>query len=126
MDATTAMTHLAETLDAHAWADLPGLLHDEFVCHYVHTGETFGKDAWVRLNADYPGFERFVLEDLVAGADRAADRAAGRGRVTGSVDGEAQVFGVATFITVRDGLIAEMTEVWTDVDQKATEGTRPS
>ena len=122
MDASTLLTRLAETLDAHGWEDLPGLLHDDFVCAYVHTGESFGKDTWVRLNADYPGFERFILEDSVA----TADRAAGRGRVTGTVYGQPQAFGVATFITVRDGLIAEMTEVWTDVDLKGPEGTRPS
>lgn len=115
------MSRLAETLDAHGWEDLPGLLHEHFVCTYVHTGETFDKDSWVRVNADYPGFEHFILEDSVA----TDDRAAGRGRVTGTVGGQPQVFGVATFITVREGLIAEMTEVWTDVDQTTPEGTRP-
>jgi hypothetical protein len=33
---------------------------------------------------------------------------------------------VATFITLRNGLIAEMTEIWADVDAKAPEGTRPA
>ena len=31
-------------------------------------------------------------------------------------DGELQHFEVATFLTVRDDLIVEMTEVWTDVE----------
>jgi hypothetical protein len=32
---------------------------------------------------------------------------------------------VASFITERDGLIAELTEVWTDVDETPPERTRP-
>ncbi len=40
-------------------------------------------------------------------------------------DGRDQVFAVASFATVRDGLVSELTEVWTDVDQQAPDGTRP-
>jgi predicted ester cyclase len=116
------MERLADVIDGHRWDDLPLLLATEFTCRYVHTGETFDADAWVRLNAEYPGFQNFRLEDCVADGDRAA----GRGHVTGLADGELQHFEVATFITVRDGLIVEMTEVWTDVDQASPEGTRPS
>jgi hypothetical protein len=62
------------------------------------------------------------LEDLVAHGDRGVLRA----RVTGTdSDGNGVVFAVASFATVRDGLIAELTEVWTDVGQGAPEGTRP-
>lgn len=112
---------LAEVIDAHRWDDLPALLHPKFSCRYVHTGETFDRDAWVRLNAGYPGFQRFVLEDCV-GDD---DRAAARSHVTAGGGGHVQHFEVATFITVRAGLIAEMTEVWADVEQCAPQGTRP-
>lgn len=116
------MTRLAELLDARGWDELPGLLHDDFVCRYVHTGEVFDRDAWVRLNAEYPGFDHLVLKDCV-GTDA---RAAGRSHVTGYVDEQLQHFEVATFITLRDGLIAEMVELWTDVDAQAPSGTRPS
>jgi len=68
-----------------------------------------------------PGLKRFVIEDLVASGDRAVLR----GRVTGtSPDGGEQVFGVASFVTVAGGLIHELTEVWTDVDQAPPAGTR--
>lgn len=40
-------------------------------------------------------------------------------------DGGEQVFVVASFATVLDDRIGELTEVWTDIDQKAPEGTRP-
>ena len=121
MDAADVMTRLAEVLDAHDWDALPGLLHAEFTCRLVHTGETFDAPAWVRLNADYPGFQRFVLEDLVASGDRAV----GRGRVTGTgPDGEDLVFAVASFLTTGDGLARELVEVWTDVGQHPPDGAR--
>ncbi|MGI8415934.1 MAG: nuclear transport factor 2 family protein [Nakamurella sp.] len=122
MDASTMMTRLAAVLDARRWDELPALLHDGFVCRYVHTDEVFDRPEWVRLNAEYPGFDHLVLQDCI-GTDT---RAAGRSRVTGYVDGTLQAYEVATFITVREGLIADMTEVWADVNATAPEGSRPS
>ena len=122
MDAATLLTRLAEVIDAHDWEGLPALLHPDFTCRLVHTGEVFDRDGWVRLNADYPGFQRMLLEDLVADGDRGVLRAT----VTGtSASGDELVFAVASFATVRDGLIAELTEVWADLDQQPPEGTRP-
>jgi hypothetical protein len=122
MDAADLMSDLATVIDAHDWDRLPALLHDDFTCRYVHTGEQFDRATWVHLNACYPGFDRFTLKDCVATTDRAAARA----HVTGYVNTQLRHFEVATFITVHDGLIADMTEVWTDVDQDAPQGTRPS
>jgi ketosteroid isomerase-like protein len=122
MDAADLLTRLAEVIDAHEWDALPGILHPDFTCRLVHTGEVFDRDQWVRLNADYPGFERMHAEDLVADGDRGVLRA----RVTGrGADGRAVEFAVASFATVRDDLIAELVEVWTDVDQVPSPGTRP-
>ena len=75
MDASTMMSRLATAIDTRSWDELPGLLHDDFVCRYVHTGETFDGASWVRLNAEYPGFDRLVLEDCVGTETRAAGRA---------------------------------------------------
>jgi hypothetical protein len=122
MDASAMMSELARLIDTHSWSDLPGLLHDDFVCRYVHTGETFDRASWVRLNAEYPGFDHLVLEDCIG----TEVRAAGRSHVTGYSGGDLRHFEVASFITLREGLIAEMTEVWTDVDETAPAGTRPS
>lgn len=105
------MSRLAEVIDAHKWDELSGRLHKDFVCVYVHTDERFGRDSWVRLNAEYPGFDHLVLQDCVA----TDERAAGRSHVTAATDGKIQHYEVDTFITVRDDLIVEMTEVWTDV-----------
>jgi len=121
MDAQALLTRLAEVIDAHDWDGLPALLHDDFTCRYVHTGEVFDRDGWVRVNADYPGFQRMHLEDLVADGDRGALRA----RVTAKGGaGEDLEFAVASFATAREGLLHELVEVWTDVDQQPPPGTR--
>ncbi len=121
MTAEALLNRLAETLDEHRWDDLPALLHEEFTCTLVHTGEVFDRDSWVRLNADYPGFEHLVVEELVGSGDRAVARA----HVTGRDDaGALQHFGVATFITTRDGLIHTATEVWCDIGQAPPPGAR--
>lgn len=122
MDARELVTRLCALLDDRRWTELPSLLADDFRCRYVHTGETFDRDSWVRLNAEYPDFDRLVLQDVVG----AGDRAAARSHVTGFSDGELVHFEVATFVAVREGRISEMTEVWTDVAQTPPEGTRPS
>ena len=121
MDARALITHLAELIDAHDWEALPGVLHRDFACRLVHTGEVFDREVWVWFNADYPGFERMHVEDLVADGDRGVLRA----KVVGRGDaGEELVFAVASFATVRDDLLVELVEVWTDVDQEPPAGTR--
>ena len=75
----------------------------------------------MRFNADYPGFERMHVEDLIADGDRGVLRA----KVVGRADtGEELVFAVASFATVRDDLLVELVEVWADVDQQPPPGTR--
>lgn len=109
------------SIDAHRWDDLDSYLHRDFVCRYVHTGETFDRDSWIRLNVEYPGFERLSVEEIVGDLDQGACRS----HVTARAQGGIVHFGCATFIQVRDGLIHQMTEVWTDVSQTAPSGTRP-
>lgn len=121
MTAAELLTRLGEVLDKHEWDDLPSLLHPDLVVRYVHTGEVLDRDRFVRVNVEYPGFERFWWEDIVD----AGDRAVGRGVVTGRNDGREERFAVATFATVRDGQFVEITEVWTDVNTTAPADRRP-
>ena len=122
MSAIELLQRLGDVLDGHRWDDLPALLHPDFVGGYVHTGEQFDRDAFVRLNAEYPGFQRFHWQDFID----AGDRAVGRGLVTATADGQEQRYGVATFVTERDGLIAELTEVWADIIQTPPTDRRPA
>jgi ketosteroid isomerase-like protein len=122
MDARSVLSILCGVIDAHDWAGLAPLLADDFTCRYVHTGETFNRATWIQLNADYPGFDRMRLEDIVGDGDHAAARC----HVTGETDGQLQHFEVATFVTTVDGRITTMTEVWANVDQSPPEGTGPA
>lgn len=121
MDAATLLTHLGRVIDAHDWGALPALLHPDFTCRLVHTGEEFDREGWVRLNADYPGFQRMHVEDLVADGERGVLRATVIGTAE---DGGDLTFAVASFATARDGLLHELVEVWADVGQDAPPGTR--
>lgn len=122
MDAAALLTRLGQVIDAHDWAALPSLLHADFTCRLVHTGEVFDRDGWVRLNADYPGFQRMHVEELVADGDRGVLRATVIGTAADRTD---LVFAVASFGNVRDGLLHTLVEVWADVGQDAPDGTRP-
>lgn len=126
MDAAEALARFVATIDAHDWAALPALLHEDFVCRLVHTGETFDRDSWVRFNADYPGFDRMVLQDQVTAGERAVGRAHVTGFAGDGVGRRLHHFEVAMFLTVRAGLIVEDIEVWAEVGQTAPDGTRPS
>lgn len=81
---------------------------------------TFSRAEWIQFNADYPGFERLVIEELVAEEDAAVRRSP----ITGRVDGRAKHFECASFARLQDGRILTLTEVWTDVEQQSPPGTR--
>jgi hypothetical protein len=79
MDARELLSRLCQVIDAHDWDGLAPLLAEDFTCRYVHTGEAFDREGWIRLNAEYPGFERMVVEEIVGQDEHAAVRC----RVTG-------------------------------------------
>jgi len=119
--AVALLTDLMSAIDEHRWSDLGDYLHGDFTCRYVHTGESFDRESWIRLNAEYPGFEHLRLEEIVGDPDHAACRS----QVTGRGPEGLEHFECATFVRVKDGLIGQMTEVWTSVSQTAPVGTRP-
>lgn len=104
------------------WDDLADFLHPDFVCRLVHTGESFDRDDWIRFNRDYPGFEQLTIEEMVAGPTEAACRS----HIIGRDASGAQHFECGSFAQMKDGVIVQLTEVWTDVDQQAPPGTRPA
>ncbi|OAH49406.1 nuclear transport factor 2 family protein [Microbacterium oleivorans] len=122
MQAVSLLSQLMSALDEHRWDELERYLHPAFSCRYVHTEESFDRAAWIELNAAYPGFEGLRVEEVLGDQTRAACRSV----VTARDDSGVMEFACATFISVRDGLIETMTEVWTEVSQAPPPGTRPS
>ncbi len=114
MDATAMMTRLAEVVDAQAWSSLAELLDEELVCRYVHTGEVFDRDAWVRLNSDYPGFDHLELRDCVA----TATRDAGRSHATALAGQKFQHLEVDTSRCCTTGSSLRWPRFWTDADEE--------
>lgn len=84
MDAAALLRALASTIDDRRWSDLPALLAPDFRTRLVHTGETFDRSAWIRFNADYPGFGQMVLEDAEPPEGTRTSPDSGRSPVPGS------------------------------------------
>lgn len=120
--AAGALHGLMTAIDEHRWDRLETYLHPDFVCTLVHTGERFTREEWIHFNADYPDFDRLVIEDLIADDDRAVCRS----RVTARTPAGEQAFACASFARVRDDRIIELIEVWADIGQDAPDGTRPT
>lgn len=109
-------------IDEHRWDDLEQYLHPDFLCHLLHTGESFSRTDWIQFNAGYPGFDRLRVEELVATETGAACRS----HVTSHGKAGVQHFACASFAQVADGHILRLTEVWTDLGQQAPPATRTS
>lgn len=120
MESAEVLGALMRAIDERRWEDLAQYLAPHFRCRYVHTGESFSRAEWIALNAEYPGFDRLVVQEILGHASAAACRS----HVTGINEGRMIHFECATFVRVHEGQITEMTEVWTDVDQVAPAGTR--
>ena len=95
-------------IDAQDWAGLGELLDPGLQVHYLHTGERLRGAQFVQVNQQYPGRWHVTLADLVEHGNRAASRA--------QVSDGSVTYHVASFATVRDGLIAELTELWNTGD----------
>lgn len=115
MPPTPTLRPFADAIDAQDWDTLRTLLAPDFHGLFVHDGRTFDVDSFVAFQRDYPGRWRFeVVDQLVAG-----DRVVARSRVS---DGQ-QVFWVATFATLTDGLVSDLVEVWTGAVTGAGSGS---
>jgi hypothetical protein len=116
-DAADLMRALWERIDDADWDGLARMLGPEFRAEYVHTGETFDRDAFVRLNREYPGRWHATVEEML----REGPCAVTRTRVT---DGATTYF-VASFGEEKDGALVRLVEVWADGDDRPPPGSRP-
>lgn len=115
--AGAVMSELWGMMDSQEWDSLGRVLDPDLRVEYVHTGETFGRDAYMALNRDYPGAWRTEIVELVADASHAAARV----RVT---DGSETHY-VASFGTIEGGLITKLVEVWAESGVDVPAARRP-
>lgn len=120
MEPIEALLGLMKAIDEHRWDDLERFLSPDFSCRLVHTGEVFDREEWIRFNADYPGFDRLIVEESTGGSGSAACRST----VTSRGEQGLQYFACASFAQVSAGQISRLVEVWTDLGQAAPDGTR--
>jgi predicted ester cyclase len=104
--AETAMRRLWTLIDAQAWDELDEVLASDVCVSLVHSQLDMDRAEFVRFNREYPGRWHCEVVATVAEGDRVAARV--------RVFDDAQTFWVASFATVRDGAIVDITEVWTD------------
>lgn len=116
--AEVATRELWHRIDSQAWEDLADVLDPDLRVEYVHTGEILGRDAFIRVNREYPGQWAADIEDVVSSGARAVTRV----RVS---DGN-EAFYVASFGRIRDGRIVELVEVWADSDATPPADRRPA
>jgi len=105
---TTETVHaLWERLEARDWAGVRALLHDDFACHLVASGERFtSADAWIEFNRAYPGDWHIEVLRIVGdpGGDQAVSEV--RVRIGDRIDH------AASFFTVDGGRLVAATEYW--------------
>ena len=113
---------LWDRIDQRDWARLGELLDPGLQTRYLATGELLdGAQAYVRLNAEYPGRWRATVLDLVADGDRAVSCA----RVE-DADGGGETHFVTSFATVRGGMLTALTELWAEAGQDVAQDRRPA
>ncbi len=118
--AAAVLRRMIEMMDLAEWEKLASVLGPDFRAEYAHTHEVFDREAFVALNRDYPGRWRLEVRRLVAEGDTAVSHAT----VTDAAGGP-ETHHVVSFATVRDGLVAELYEVWAEETQPEPE-RRPS
>lgn len=116
-DCVDLLCKMWSRMDTQDWDGVAATLHPEFRAEYVHTGERFDADTFVRLNRDYPGSWRTTVDEVVGEGSRAVTRT--------RVHDEEQTFFVASFGETRDDKLIRLVEVWADSNENPPPGTRP-
>jgi|SRR6185369_13318912 hypothetical protein len=120
-NAEQTLRALWDRIDKRDWAGLGRLLAPGLQTRYLASDELIdGAEAFVRLNAEYPGRWRATVLDLVAAGDRAVSST----RVEAEDAGEAHF--VTSFATVHGGLVTELTELWAEAGQEVPQDRRPA
>ncbi|ACQ81004.1 conserved hypothetical protein [Beutenbergia cavernae DSM 12333] len=114
MDVTRAPAQVIERLwarmSARDWTGLGELIAEDVVVDWPSSAERIvGRANYVAVNAEYPEGWSIRVLGIVADGDRVVSE------VEVPMEG-AETFRVASFWTVRDGVVTHATEYWTTVD----------
>ncbi|MGW7661690.1 nuclear transport factor 2 family protein [Streptomyces sp. NPDC054756] len=109
MEPSETVRLLWHRMRARDWAGVGALLADDVIVEWPVSGERIrGRENYIRVNAEYPeGWSIEVLRVVAHGHD-----------VVSEVEVPHDTMGthrVASFWTVRDGLITEGREYWTEL-----------
>jgi ketosteroid isomerase-like protein len=109
MDASTVVQRMWDRMQARDWLGVGALLADDVVVEWPVSAERIlGRENFVKVNAEYPeGWSIRVLRVVAEGETVVSEV-----EVPHETMG---VFRVASFWTVRDGVIVEGREYWTDL-----------
>ena len=109
MNAETVVLELWACVQARDWPGMRRLLSDDLVVEWPVTGETFvGPDNYVAVQSEYPeGWSIRVLQVIAHGESVAAEVEVPQEDVG--------IFRLAMFATVRDGLIVQSKEYWSQL-----------
>jgi ketosteroid isomerase-like protein len=100
---------LWEAMEARDWETVGALLADDVIVDWPQSGERIrGREAVIRVNAEYPGEWHVTVERLLASGDEAVTEA----RVDWPEDGH--VDRAISWFTLREGLVAHIREWWPD------------
>lgn len=96
---------LWERFDRFAFDEVGELLHDDFVCEWLQSGERVrGRGNFIAFNKHYPGQWRIRVVDLVSAGDRVVTE------IRAEFNGESVT--AISFVSIREGRIAYIREYW--------------
>jgi predicted SnoaL-like aldol condensation-catalyzing enzyme len=100
-----APVRLWRAFEARDWETAAALLHDDFVGEWPVSNERFvGRDAFIRLNREYPGDWHITIDRVVAQGDCVVTQV--------HVDvGDARAYALS-FFDLKDGLIVKLVDWW--------------
>ena len=103
------VSELWQRIEAREWEAAGALLAPDFTAIWPHTGEQFlGRDNFIAMNREYPeGWSIRVLRIVCDGAFVVSEIEVVHGDETHNA---------ASFFTIRDGLIAAVTEYWVEAN----------
>ena len=107
LNGSTLVRKLWERFEVRDFAGAAELLHEDFVCTWLQSGERIrGRENFIAVNAHYPGDWHIHVVRVVAEGNQVASE------VHVSLDGRTDV--AASFFELKEGKLWRLTEYWAE------------